>query len=121
MGYYRFCNNNEKFYGLIIQRWKPNNNNIKENSTWQRHLANMSTPVQQGKVQSQLHGVSNTGISGKKANAQLDNQVGNGTLDHKTIGQTAITSKGINVTKAKAQLNNQVVNGPLGHKTVKQK
>ena len=25
----------------------------------------------------------------KKANAQLDNQVGNGTLGHKTIGQTA--------------------------------
>jgi len=94
MGYYQFCNNNEKFYGLIIQGWKPNNNNIKENSTWKRHLANMSTPMQQGKVQSQLHGVSKHRYQRqKKANAQLDNQVGNETLGHKTIGQTAITSK----------------------------
>ena len=96
MGYYQICNNKEKFYKLIIRGGKPNNNNIKENSTWKRHLANMSTLVQQGKVQSQLQGVSkvqNTGISGKKANAQVDNQVSNGTLGHKTIGQTAITSK----------------------------
>ena len=29
----------------------------------------------------------------KEANAQLGNQVGNKTLGHKTVGQTAITSK----------------------------
>ena len=52
----------------------------------------------------------------KKANAQLDNQVGNGTLGHKTIGQNGNYQQGINVTKAKAQLNNQVGYGPLGHK-----
>jgi len=34
-----------------------------------------------------------TQVSAEKANAQLENQVGNGTLGHKTIGQTAITSK----------------------------
>ena len=78
----------------------------------------MSTPVQQGKVQS---GVSKHRYQRqKKANAQLNNQVGNGTLGHKTIGQTANQQQGINVTKAKAQLSNQVGYGPLGHKTVKQ-
>ena len=45
----------------------------------------------------------------KKANAQLDNQVGNGTLGHKTIGQTAITSryqrhKGQSTTKQPSRL-----------------
>jgi len=59
----------------------------------EKHLANMSTPVQQGKVQSQLQGVSKHRFQRQKANAQLDNQVGYGTLGHKTIGQTAINNK----------------------------
>jgi len=73
--------------------------------------------VQQGRVQSQLHGVSKHRYQRqKKANAQLDNQVGNGTLGHKTIGQTAINSKVSTAKRAKAQLSNQVGYGPLGHK-----
>ena len=58
-----------------------------------KHLANMSTPVQQGKIQSQLQGVSKHRYQRQKANAQLDNQIGNRTLGHKTIWQTAINSK----------------------------
>ena len=62
----------------------------------------------------------NTGISGKKANAQLDNQIGNGTLGHETIGQTAINNKVSTAKRAKAQLSNHVGYRPLGHITVKQ-
>ena len=58
-----------------------------------KHLANMSPTVQQGKVQSWLQGVSKHRFQRQKANAQLDNQVGNGTLGHKTIEQTAINNK----------------------------
>ena len=48
----------------------------------------MNSPVQQGKVQSQLHGVSKHRYQRqKKANAQLDNQIGNGTFGHKTVKQ----------------------------------
>ena len=53
----------------------------------------MSTPVNRARYKANYTVSQNTGISGKKANAQLGNQVGNGTLGHKTIGQTAITSK----------------------------
>ena len=60
----------------------------------------MNTPVQQGKVQSQLHGVSKHRYQQQKAKAQLCNQVGNGTLGHKTMGQTAINDK---VSTAKGQ------------------
>ena len=67
---------------------------LKKTLRGKKHLVNMNTPVQQGKVQSQLHGVSKHRYQRqKKANAQLDNQVGNGTLGHKTIGQTAINGK----------------------------
>ena len=57
----------------------------------EKHLANMSTPVQQGKVQNWC--LKTQVSAAKEANAQLGNQVGNKTLGHKTIGQTAITSK----------------------------
>ena len=73
----------------------------------------MSTPVQQGKVQS-------TGISGKKGQCtarQSSWQWNFGPQNYRTNGNY---QQGINVTKAKAQLNNQVGYGPLGHKTVKQ-
>ena len=40
-----------------------------------------------------IQGVSKHRYQRQKANAQLDNQIGNRTLGHKTIGQTAINSK----------------------------
>ena len=80
----------------------------------------MSTPVQQGKLQPNYTVSQNTGIIGKKAHAQLKNQVGNVTLGHKTIKQTAINSRVSTAKKAKAQLNNHVGNGTLGHKTMGQ-
>ena len=83
MGYYRFCNNNEKFYGLIIQRWKPNNNNIKENSTWKRYLAQYEHTRATGQGTKPTTRCLKTQVSAaNKANAQLDNQVGNGPLGH---------------------------------------
>ena len=60
----------------------------------------MSTPVQQGKLQSQLHGVSKHMYQRQKANAQLGNKVGNGTLGHKTIKQN--NHKGVTVGQSPA-------------------
>ena len=117
MGYYQICNNKEKFYKLIIQGLE-------------NQVIIILKKTLRGKTPSQYEHTRATGqgskpttrclktqvSAAKKANAQLDNQVGNGTLGQKTIGQTAINSKVSTAKRAKAQLSNQVGYGPSGHK-----